>query len=422
MPAFLRNRPRPFYGWAIIGIGALVGFSSGPGQSYIFGVFLDSLIEDTGLSRIAISSLYAIGTGLSAAMVFTVSRLADKYGARTTLIGAATGLGLACLAMSQATGALMVFLAFSALRALGQGSMTINATLLAAQWFVRRRGRAMAIMGLGFPISVAVLPTITRFLIDTIGWREAYAVLGIMVWVLVLPGAFFIIRNKPEDIGLHPDGADHPPLGEPVVPGLAEGGRDTRPVLTSARFWLLAIPLASTSLVATGLIFHQTGIIAERGMSAGVAAGIFVPYAVASAGISLLAGDAADRFGPKAIFVISQLLLLAAMATTLVMGSPATAAIYGILVGSASGISRIVGAVTWAHFYGREGLGRVQGSATMVGITASALGPMPLAWLEQTFNGFGPGIVIMGILPILAMIAVVLAKPPGQPSPTPVRQ
>ncbi|MEX2373464.1 MAG: MFS transporter, partial [Dehalococcoidia bacterium] len=161
MPPLFSGR-RPFYGWAIVGVGGLAAFSSGPGQSYIFSVFLDSLIEDTSLSRTAISTLYAVGTGVSAAMVFLVSRLADRYGARSTLIGAALGLGVACLAMSQARGALMVFLAFSALRALGQGSLTINGTLLAAQWFVRRRGRAMAIMGLGFPLSMAILPPVAR--------------------------------------------------------------------------------------------------------------------------------------------------------------------------------------------------------------------------------------------------------------------
>ncbi|MEX1021630.1 MAG: MFS transporter, partial [Dehalococcoidia bacterium] len=147
--------PRFFYGWTIILVGGLVAFSSGPGQSFVFSVFIDSIIEDTALTRTGISTLYAVGTGISAAMVFTVSRLADRYGARSTLIAAATGLGIACLAMSQAREALLVFLAFAALRALGQGSMTINGTLLAAQWFVSRRGRAMAIMGLGFPISVA---------------------------------------------------------------------------------------------------------------------------------------------------------------------------------------------------------------------------------------------------------------------------
>lgn len=403
-------RTRPFYGWAIIAVGALVAYSSGPGQSFTFSVFIDSMIEDTSLTRTAISGLYAIGTGVSALMVFTVSRLADRYGARTTLIAAAIGLGIACFAMSWARGALMIFFAFSALRALGQGSLTINATLLAAQWFVRRRGRAMAIMGLGFPLAVATIPPVARLLIDTIGWREAYAALGVMVWMLVLPGALFLVRNRPEDMGLYPDGADGPPPEEVGVdPDLPE---PRLPVLTSPRFWILAIPLSTSALVVTGLVFHQAAVLGEQGLSPTVAAAIFVPYAISSAIVSVLAGDVADRFGPKWVFAASMFTLLAAMGLAMVMDSLLLATVYAILLGASGGFSRIVGGVTWAHFYGRRGLGRVQGSAVMVNITASALGPLPLAWLQSQFDGFRPGIAMLAVLPVAAVITVAFARPP----------
>ncbi|MGE3960540.1 MAG: MFS transporter [Dehalococcoidia bacterium] len=401
---------RPFYGWWIVLVGALVAYSSGPGQSFTFSVFIDSIIEDTSLTRTAISALYAVGTGVSAFMVFVVSRLADRHGARITLIAATIGLGLSCFAMAGAQGALVIFLAFSALRALGQGSMTINGTLLTAQWFVRRRGRAMALMGLGFPISVATIPPVARFLIDTVGWREAYVVLGVMVWVLVLPGAFFLVRERPEDMGLYPDGDDGPPAEEQgITPGVVE---PQAPVLSSVRFWILAIPLSTSALVVTGLVFHQAAILDEQGLSAQVAAAIFVPYALASAGVSLVAGDIADRYGPKVVFAAAMLTLFAGMLLALMMDSLLMAVVYSCLVGASGGFSRIVAAVTWAHFYGRRGLGRVQGSATMVNITASALGPLPLAWLQDQFDGFRPGIAILAVLPIAAVITVALARPP----------
>lgn len=186
------------------------------------------------------------------------------------------------------------------------------------------------------------------------------------------------------------------------------------PVLTSAKFWILAIPLSTTSLVSTGLVFHQAAIVAEHGLSAAVAAAMFVPFAVSSAGISLIAGDAADRFGPKWVFAVGMLTLLSGMVLALVMQSLAMAIVYAVLIGASSGFSRIVTAVTWAHFYGRQGLGRVQGSAVMVAITASALGPLPLAWLQAQFDGFRTGIAILMVLPIAATITVALARPPGR--------
>lgn len=407
------SRPKFFHGWMIVAVGVLVTFASGPGQSYGFAVFIDSIIADTGTTRTGLATLYALGTGLSAAMVFAVSRAADRYGARTTLLGAATGLGLACLAMSQARAAVLVFATFAALRALGQGSMTINSTLLVAQWFVRRRGRAMAIVALGFPASVAVLPPVARLLIEAIGWRETYALLGVMVWLLVLPGVIAFVRDRPEDLGLHPDGAPAPPAGESTTQDPGAPTRDSRQVLSSPRFWLLAISLATPSLVITALVFHQTAILEDRGMGAAVAAGIFVPHAFASAASTLMAGFVADRFGPRAVFVASMSLLLAAMLTALLMNSVATASVYAALVGGSLGMARVVSGVTWAHWYGRHGLGRVQGSATMVEIAASALGPLPLAWAEARTD-FGQGILLMTALPVLAIIAVFVTRPPSR--------
>jgi len=265
--------------------------------------------------------------------------------------------------------------------------------------------------GVGVPLSVALLPSVANYLIDTIGWREAYAILGVMVWVLVLPGALFVVRNRPEDMGLYPDVADGPPPGEKAT---RTADDQPMPVLTSAKFWILAIPLSTTSLVSTGLVFHQVAIVAEHRLPATVAAAMFVPFAISSAGVSLIAGDAADRFGPKWVFAVGMGTLLSGMLLALVMQSLAMAVVYAVLIGASSGFSRIVTAVTWAHFYDRQGLGRVQGSAVMATITASALGPLPLAWLQSQFDGFRTGIAILMILPIAATTTVALARPPGR--------
>ncbi len=401
---------KPFYGWAIVAVGAVVAFCSGPGQSYVFSVFLDSIIESTGISRTNISLLYAIGTGVSAIMVATVSRLADRFGPRLMLIVVATALGTACFGMAFAAGSISFFLAFAALRALGQGSLPINATLLTATWFVSRRGRAIAIMGLGFALSNAILPPVSRYLIDGFGWREAYMVLGIMVWVLVIPGAVFIVRDSPEKVGLYPDGADHPPENEPQ-PVRDASGRDTRKVFSSTTFWMIALPLAAPSLISTGMVFNQTSLFAEQGLSAQLAAGIFVFAAAASAIVSMVAGFAIEKIGPINLFTIGMSLLLTATFMIQIITTPAGAIFYALLMGSAGGTWRIVTGVTWAQLYGRHGLGRIQGSAVMVGITAAALGPLPLSALKDLTGNYSLGLAFFALLAILSMIVIRFAKP-----------
>jgi MFS family permease len=398
----------PFYGWVIVAVGFLIAFSSGPGQSFVFSVFLDSIIEDTGLSRTAISALYAVGTGVSAMMVAFVSRMADRVGPRLVVIFVAGALGVACFGMAFAQGFVAFFLAFAALRALGQGSTPINATLMTAQWFVERRGRAMAVMGLGFAASLALLPPVSRALIDAFGWREAYIVLGVLVWLLVIPAAALFARDTPEEMGLYPDGADRPPAREAVT--LAADAADDRRVLTSWTFWLLALPMTTSPFVVTALVFHQTGIFEERGLSATIAAGVFVPFAITSAGASMLAGLAIDRVGPRPLFILAMLILLLGLAASRLIESAAAATLYACVLGAGGGVQRIVQSVIWAHYYGRRGLGRVQGSATSIMILMSAIGPLPLAAIEGAAGSYGPGIALMAIMPVLSILGVSLAR------------
>ena len=184
------NGRRLFYGWYIVVAAGLVVFSSGPGQSYVFSIFIDSIIEDTGLSRPGISALYMASTGMSAVLVALVSRLADRYGPRIMLVAIGVGFGAACFGMATATNILLFYMAFASLRALGQGSLGINSILLVNTWFVARRGRAIAMMGLGAVLSSAIFPPFARFLIDNFGWREAYAVIGVLAVLLIVPVSY----------------------------------------------------------------------------------------------------------------------------------------------------------------------------------------------------------------------------------------
>lgn len=409
------SRKRPFYGWVIVAVATLITFSSSPGQSFGFSVFLDSIIEDTGLSRTVVSGLYAVGTGLSAAMVMFVSRMADRYGPRRTLGLVAVALGVACFGMAWSYHVVVLFISLAALRALGQGSIPVHSTLLIAQWFVKYRGRAVAITTMGFAVGSAAVPSLARMLIEAIGWRETYMVLGIAVWVLVLPANVLLVRNTPEEMGLHPDGASQAPANEPSArrePGARQV--DRRKVLTSPAFWLLAFPLAIPSFVSTALIFHQVSIFAERGLSSSMAALVFVPYSIASAGTAFLGGFLVDRVGPRRFGSVVLLGLVGATVLVIYIETNLGAFAYAALLGAVGGGAQIISGVTWARYYGRFGLGRVQGSAMMVSISSAAVGPIYLAAMRTVGDGYALGNWAMAAMPLLGLVALSFARPQVQ--------
>ena len=406
---------RIFYGWFIVASAGVVVFCTGPGQSYVFSVFIDSIIEDTGLSRTGVSVLYLASTALSALLVTFVSRLADRYGARIMLVAAGIGLGAACFGMATATHILIFFVAFAALRALGQGSLSISCVLLVNQWFVSRRGRAVAIMTMGAVVSTALFPPFARFLIDSIDWRGAYAILGVLVIALIVPVAILVVRNRPEDMGLFPDGSDRPPVSE--TRPAASTARRRANVYLSPSFWLLAIALSTPSLVSTALIFHQASIFEENGLSATVAASSFALYSAASAVCSLAAGFAVDRIGPNLLVVFSMATLLATLVLAVVSDSLIVAMIYVLMMGISAGSYIIVQSTIWAYHYGRHGLGRIQGPAMTLSVCASAVGPLPLAIFHELTGTYTLGMLLMMSLPVASVVALFLVRPGGATRP-----
>jgi MFS family permease len=396
-----RRIPGPFYGWWIVISAMLVGFASGPGQSFMFTVFIDPIIDDTGFSRTQLSSIYAAGTIVSALAVMIVSRLSDRHGPRAMLIVMGTIFGFACLALSASTGIIAMAISLALLRGLGQGAMPVNGSLLVSQWFIVRRGRAMAIMGLGGAITIAVMPNLGQFLIELLSWRGAYFALGLMVWAIVLPLAIFVIRNKPEDIGLMPDGARDLPEDEVRRIKRAASG-EKRKVLTSFNFWALAFPMAMPALVDTALVFHQVALFERQGLTAETAAVVFIPFAIASALTGLLAGFVVERTGPTPLFVANTGIFIAAVLMLQVASTGFLAVIYAIILGSAMGMQQIGARYTWPYYYGRQGLGQVQGSAMMIMISATAIGPLLFASVAE---GISYSVAFTGMVILLAIAA-----------------
>ena len=145
----------------------------------------------------------------------------------------------------------------------------------------------------------------------------------------------------------------------------------------SADFWLLAVPLAAVPFAVTALVFHQISILGEQGISPGIAAGIFIVFALASAAATSLSGFLTERLGPRKPLGISLGLLLLGVIGLQVASTPLLAAGYAAVVGAAAGIQGVVAGTIWAHYYGtsraRPGTGTGDDGHDLRG------GPRPLA-------------------------------------------
>ena len=115
-------------------------------------------------------------------------------------------LGAACLLMSQVSSLGGLYVAFGCVRALGQGALGLTAAWLVCEWFARRRGFATALSGCGGILSVMTIPLLNVYMISTFSWQTTWVALGVSVWVVLMVPSLILVRDRPEEMGLLPDG------------------------------------------------------------------------------------------------------------------------------------------------------------------------------------------------------------------------
>src|SRR3990172_9094869 len=294
---------RWFYGWTILAVAGLGIFATGPGQSHTFSVFVGPIGADLGLSKASISSAYGLATLLAAFCLPYMGRLVDRFGPRRMTTVVVLLLGAACLAFGAVASLLWLAVGFAALRFLAQGSLMLTCANLVSQWFSRRRGFALSLMALGFAASMAVHPPLGQYLIETVGWRRAWLVLGLLTWALMLPPVLLLVHDRPEDRGLGPDG--DPPEAAPAAAGRAPGratGLTLRQALGTGAFYILAAGWFAIAMLVTTLHFYQVSILKAQGVSADIAARVFPVSALTMVATMPLVGRMLDRFRTRRVF------------------------------------------------------------------------------------------------------------------------
>lgn len=402
---------RFFYGWAVLGVAATGLFASGPGQSHIFSVFNALIADDLRLSASSVSTAYGLATLVAAFGLPYVGQLIDRFGPRKVLLGVAFGLGLACIGFSRVSDVVTLGLGFAALRFLGQGSLMLSCNNLTAQWFSRRRGFALSMMALGFALSVAVHPPLAQWLVSLGDWRSAWVWLGVMTWVLLLPVVFVFAHDRPEVLGLGPDGIDQVQTHGAGAQRGAELGLTRAQALRTPAFWIISAGLFACAMLVTSLFFHQVVILQHKGLDPLFAAGLFTVSSTCMAVTMPFAGKILDRVRTQTSFAATLLIMSASLVAMALISGTASAVAYAALFGVCNAAVQSHFAFMWPHFFGRAHLGSIQGLAQTIGVVGASLGPLPLAVAYDWTGRFEPMLYALAVIPIGCAVAA--AKMPA---------
>jgi MFS family permease len=403
-----------FYGWVMVLVSSLVIFFSGPGQTYSVSVFIDSYINEYGWSRSLVSGMYSVGTFCAGMLMGFIGRLFDRYGHRRMTSMIALLFGLACVWMSIVSSVPTLLVGFFLVRLLGQGSMSLSSVTLPPQWFVKRKGVALSIVSVGGGLSLAVLPPLNTWIIQNYGWRACWWAWAAVLWVIMAPLGYLLIRDTPEGVGLMPDNEVATEVeAEDVV---SEESWTLIEALRTRAFWCIIYTTVVPSAIITGLVFHQISILAQAGLDPGTAALISSLMSVVRLPIVLLAGPVADRVQLRYLVAFSQTLMLGSIAVLYLAESVTLVVVYGVLVGVQMALQGIVGGVIWPDYYGRRHLSTIRGVTMMAGVIGSALGPLPYGFAYDMFGGYSEALLASIVFPVVGVAAGLLAVKPQRPS------
>ena len=414
-------RPPFFYGWLVVGVAMMAGFVAAGGSQVFFGVMSRPISDEFGWSRTATAGAVTAGTFLGAALTPVAGHLADRHGPRLLMSVGAVVVAAGFLGLAQVQELWQFYLAYLVTRGVSTLTLTGVVPMTAvANWFSRRRGRALGMITMAFPVANALLASGAQQVMLRGSWRTVFLGVGAAMAVLVAPSAAVIMRRRPEDVGLLPDGgpgeagragqrprkAPHSTSGYDFT--LKEAMR-TRPL------WLMVAAQSIASLAAGTTAFHLSSHVIDGGFSPVLAAACITAYSGAGAFSSALWGYLSERFSEKALAIMLSTGAALALVLVVTAGSAATVLAASLAYGVTARNEYSLLNLLIAGYYGRRSYGAITGLIGPFSMVALGVAPLVGAVAHDLAGSYSKLFIGLMALHLTTAALLSLVHPPRPP-------
>jgi MFS family permease len=379
-----------FYGWVVVAV-TFITMAIGVNVRTAFSLFFPPILSEFGWERGVTAGAFSFGFFVSAFVSPLIGRLMDRAGPRVVVeLGVALmGAGLLLAPLTREPWHLYVTIGVM----VGAGSNCLGyygQSLFLPNWFIRRRGLAMGIAFAGVGIgSVTLLPWV-QYAIEQTGWRSACTAMGFMVLVLLAP-LNLLLRKRPEDVGLKPDGGSHldaraKAVSNIVDPAWAAIDWTLTRAMRTARFWWIALGYFGGLYVWYAVQVHQTKYLLDIGFSPNVS--VWALGVVSLLGIpgQIVLGHLSDRIGREAIWAIACLGFAICLAALIALKfEPTIWLVYLMVLTQGAlgyGLTSVMGAIVLEIFQGAH-YGAILGTIMFSALMGGAAGPWVTGMLHD---------------------------------------
>ncbi len=376
--------------WPLV-LACSVGFSFHSVATYSLGLFMTPLSNEFGWNRTQISAGLTVAALLAIPLSPIVGAMIDRWGSRRLAIpglvltgGAIAGFGLANGSMTQ-----WLFL-WTTYAVLSLGIKSTMWTAAISSMFASSRGMALAVTLSGTAVAQILSPPITHWLIDSLGWRQAFFWLGVGWAAPALVLCVLFLYDAHDRRRAAAKAGKPSPVGELTGLSVAQAVR-------SRALWQVAIATLIIMVLTIGFIVHQVPILTEAGVSRERAAWLASFAGVAGITGKLFTGYLLDRF--RANWIGGITMGIAALAFVLLLEpfrSPTAILVAMFVIGYSSGCKLQICAYLTSRYGGMKNFGKVFGVMSSLIAVGAGIGPV-LAGAVHDISGSYTPMVLAGI-------------------------
>lgn len=370
---------------------------------YSLSLFVDPIADAFCITKGDVALLYTFYSLGSALAAVGLHRILKKVSLRTVLL----------LGGILSTGGYMLFVAAGSLRVMFLGGILIGAStvfagtavcqLAIAKWFLEKRSMITGIVAAASGVGTAVGGPVIGAAIRQVGWRQAFLLIGGMVFFFVFAQVFVIFRSSPADVGVVPYGVST----ENVADQMESEGVPLRAVVKTRCFFLFTCGMLITSLIYQVVSLYQSSILLERGYSAELAAVCLSVFAIFDMSSKALSGIVADRRGFRTVTCYCALALAAAFIMIRCITSALGAFIFSALLGFWPTILVLYGVTVSIALFGRKYLAEYISYTQTVMCCCSMIG-MPVIRALYNMKGGFSAILDFALALVIVFLAIML--------------
>ncbi len=428
----VRRARSVFRGWYLSGIGALVIALADAPFYWGLAIWNPVLRNAFGWTAGQMSWAFAI-TQIEGGFFGPLEGLiVQRLGPRRCIFLGMMLFGLGFVLFSQVQHLWQLYAVFFFI-SFGSGlSALIAVEVVVNNWFVRHKTRAMAILTEGLAIGGILTPILLAWSIGGIdpseserfGWRNTALSIGILVMALAVPCSM-VVHNRPEDVGLLPDGdlptADaesQEDAGATRTRGrLEEPGYTLQEAMRARSFWFISLANALSAGVLVTLLVHMGLMLDDRGYSLDQIALVSAVYTGTYAIFILIGGYIGDRFPITVVAFVFSCLQSVSMVVLVLSRNIETVLLFAVLLGIGFGVRTPVAKSLRGTYFGRKAFAAISGLSRVPSSICLFAAPVFAGIMRDYLGSFDLAFWIIAVVSLLgSSLFLWVGDPPGQPA------